>query len=409
MARDDDEAPSIPEWWRGNQEPPLARTPPWTRPPSIRRAQPPEPAVPEPEPVELEPEPVELEPEPIGSDAAERDLIEPEPIEPDADELDPEPDAPEPLTPGPVPAPPVTASAFEPAPAPPPVPEPQPAPDPEPTEKPLPDAQPVSETEAETDPEPEPALETVPRFRLSMAPHPRSELPSDEPPGDKPEDDLGLERTAVPYSQALPEREAEPQVYSLPEQPYSDEPPKGGFSPRAAEPPGTDSHGLARLAHLDAFGAIWPGGTPDLTTWLADNLDLLEDPLGFALSSKQQFAWMPFQTAIRGLGGDIAPLDIPGNLVASDAGGAAVMLRSQVDPADTDGLGALLAGASVAHAQSAVWVCPRIDEDLRQTLRWIGGDPSANVRLYGLEMYLVQIGDSATAPLFDPVVSPGLP
>jgi len=127
------------------------------------------------------------------------------------------------------------------------------------------------------------------------------------------------------------------------------------------------------------------------------------------LSSKQQFAWMPFQTAIRGLGGDIAPLDIPGNLVASDAGGAAVMLRSQVEPADTDGLGALLAGASVAHAQTAVWVCPRIDEDLRQTLRWIGGDPSANVRLYGLEMYLVQIGDSATAPLFDPVVSPGLP
>ena len=108
-----------------------------------------------------------------------------------------------------------------------------------------------------------------------------------------------------------------------------------------------------------------------------------------------------------GLGGDVAPLDIPGNLVTSDLSGAAVMLRAQVDPADTDGLGALLSAASVAQAQTAVWICPRIDEDLRRTLRWIGGDPSANVRLYGLEMYLVQIGDSPTAPLFDAVVTPG--
>jgi hypothetical protein len=54
-----------------------------------------------------------------------------------------------------------------------------------------------------------------------------------------------------------------------------------------------------------------------------------------------------------------------------------------------------------------VWVCPRIEPGLRQALRWVGGDPSANVRLYGLEMYLVQIAGSPTAPLFDAVVSPG--
>ena len=400
MARDDDEAPSMPEWWQGDQEPPLARIPPWTRPPSVRRV-PLEPVTPEPEP---EPVADSVEAELKASEAAESDPDESEPIESEAAAPDAEP---EPLTPGPVPAPPVSASAFEPEPAS--VPQPAPVLDPAPMPTPTPVPKPASETEAEPEPEPdpEPALETAQRFRLSMAPRPRSELPSDEPPGDEPEADLGVERTAVPYSQALPEREAEPQVYSLPEQPYSDEPPKSGFTPRAAEPPGTDSHGLARLAMKDAIGAIWPGGTPDLTTWLADNLDLLEDPLGFALSSQQNFAWMPFQTAVRGLGGDVAPLDIPGNLVTSDLSGAAVMLRAQVDPADTEGLGALLSGASVAQAQTAVWICPRIDDDLRRTLRWIGGDPSANVRLYGLEMYLVQIGDSPTAPLFDAVVTPG--
>ena len=213
----------------------------------------------------------------------------------------------------------------------------------------------------------------------------------------------------MPYSQALPETEAEPEVYSLPEQSYPDEPapPEKGFPERAAEESEVDTHGLARLALMHAIKTVWPGGTPDRTGWLAETLDLLEDPLGFALSPHHQMAWMPTRSAVRGLGGDIAPLDIPGNLVTADLSGAAVMVRAQVDDADTDGLGALLSAAAVAQAQTAVWVCPRIDEDLRQTLRWIGGDPSANVRLYGLEMYLVRIGGSPTAPLFDAVVSPG--
>jgi hypothetical protein len=415
---------SMPPLWRASQGPPSRPSRPWPGP-SVGQAPP---FPPRSDPASADPFSADSErTEPLlgDSDSAESgptdqlagaDPDEPKRTDPSSGDEDPvdshsadsdqAPAPPAAVRPEPVPEPdtepasnlssPAAESAANPVTrfAPEPAPEPAPLPGPEP----------------EPEPEPDEALETAPRVHLSMAPRPRSEQPSDEPPGFDPESEPEPpERTAVPYSQALPETEAEPQVYSLPEHSYPDEPPRseGRFPERAADESVVDTHGLARLALMDAVNAVWPGGTPDLTTWLAENLDLLEDPLGFALSPNHQIAWMPTRSAVRGLGGDIAPLDIPGNLVTSDTSGAAVMVRAQVDPADTDGLGALLSAAAVAQAQTAVWICPHIDEDLRQTLRWIGGDPSANVRLYGLEMYLVRIGGSATAPLFDAVVSPG--
>jgi len=393
----DPDNPAMPEWWRSSQEPPR-RQQPWTGP-SVGAAPPLEPA---PEPPASDPELDEPEvPESMGAAAEAEDAEE---SESDATEADA-------ATPDPVSA--VTARTWpEPSPAEPTPAEPSPSDLAPPVPGPVP-VPPVPTSELQPEPEPEPALElepdreTVPRFRLSMAPRPRSEAPSDDDSGIEPESEPAPEPTDSSYQPARPDREVDPQVYSLAEESYSDEPPEPGMVDRAAAMSELDSHGLARLSLMDAVNAIWPGGTPDLTTWLADNLDLLEDPLGFTLSPHHQVAWMPTRSAVRGLGGGTEPLDIPGNLVASDRSGASVMVRSQVGAADTDGLGALLSAAAVAQAQTAVWVCPRIDEGLRQTLRWIGGDPSANVRLYGLEMYLVKIAGSPTAPLFDAVVSPG--
>jgi hypothetical protein len=405
-------ASSMPKRWQGSQGPP-ARQRPWPGP-SVGQAPP---FPPRPQSASFDPEtslapadPFSAGPfsadseransfsaEPDTAELAEPDSAEPEQAEPEqaesehAESEQAESEQPDSFS-ADLDQVPIPSAAVRP--------EPMPAPDPMPAPEPKP----------EPEPEPDEALETAPRVHLSMAPRPRSELPSDERPGSDPESEPEPpERTAVPYRQALPETEAEPEVYSLPEQSYPGEPPppEKGFPERAAEEPEVDTHGLARLALMHAIKTVWPGGTPDLTTWLAENLDLLEDPLGFALSPHHQMAWVPTRSAVRGLGGDIAPLDIPGNLVTADMSGAAVLVRAQVDDADTDGLGALLSAAAVAQAQTAVWVCPRIDEDLRQTLRWIGGDPAANVRLYGLEMYLVRIGGSPTAPLFDAVVSPG--
>jgi hypothetical protein len=406
----DPDKPAMPEWWRSSQEPPR-RQQPWTGP-SVGAAPPLEPALPPPDP-ELDepgiPESVDAaedaaeaedaaDAEESESDATESDAATPDPVSagterswPGPSSADPTPADPTPadptpsdlapLVPGPVPVPPVPTSELQ----------PDPEPEPEPAL------------------EPEPDRETVPRFRLSMAPRPRSEAPSDDDSGLEPESEPAPEPAESSHQSAQPEREVDPQVYSFAEESYSDEPPEPGLADSVAAKSELDSHGLARLSLMNAVDAIWPGGTPDLTTWLADNLDLLEDPLGFALSPHHQVAWMPTRSAVRGLGGGTEPLDIPGNLVASDRSGAPVMVRAQVAAADTDGLGALLAAAAIAQAQTAVWVCPRINEGLRQTLRWIGGDPSANVRLYGLEMYLVKIAGSPTAPLFDAVVSPGSP
>jgi hypothetical protein len=262
---------------------------------------------------------------------------------------------------------------------------------------------------------PAPPIEPVPDL---LVPDLAAEEPAPSEPAEPPREPPEPSPEPAPAARTQPafppepriqlETEAKPPVYSLPH-PSDDPISLRGDIPRAVELPLIDTHGLARLTLLDAVDAIWPDGTPDFAVWLAENLGLLEDPLGFTLKPQDPVTWAPDRPVGEVFAMDPAPLDIPGNLATSDLGGAAVLVRAQVDAADTDGLGALLSAAAAAQAQTAVWVCPRIDEDLRQTLRWIGGDPSANVRLYGLEMYLVKIGDSPTAPLFDAVVSPGAP
>jgi hypothetical protein len=257
----------------------------------------------------------------------------------------------------------------------------------------------------ELDPDPEPPDPPAPPFG-SVEP----ELDPDPVPPDPPPPLFGSAESApVPPAASFGPPEPAPPLAPDPPSFGSDPDDSAEPGPRAPVLPDIDSHGLGRLALLDAIHEVWPGGTTDLSGWLASNLDLLEDPLGFTLTQRESAPWEPPTPAGRVYDADRSSLDIPGNLVTADLAGAVVLVRAQADHADTDGLGALLSAAAAAQAQTAVWVCPRIDEGLRQALRWIGGDPSANVRLYGLEMYLVRIGGSPTAPLFDAVVSPGAP
>jgi hypothetical protein len=284
--------------------------------------------------------------------------------------------------------------------------EPEAAADAEDTTDLEPDPEPVSVVEAEpealTEPEalipPEPSPEREPPAEPEPEPvGPASYLPEPEPePAYEP---TTAYESAPAYEPYEPTPDPSPTLVAMSPTPRSNPPTAG----QAAE---SDSHGLARLALLDAIDEVWPGGTADLSTWLAANLDLLDDPLGFSLTQRHHTpsADLRFPDAAES---EPSPLDIPGNLLTADLSGASVMLRAQSGRADTEGLGALLSAAAATRAQTAVWVCPQIDANLRQALRWIGGDPSANVRLYGLEMYLVQIAGSPTAPLFDAVVTPG--
>src|SRR5690606_14042884 len=96
--------------------------------------------------------------------------------------------------------------------------------------------------------------------------------------------------------------------------------------------PEIDSHGLARIALLDAVKEVWPGGTPDLSAWLAAHLDLLEDPLGFSLTPHRH---APPAGRFVDEEPEPSPLDIPGNLLTADLGGAAVVVRAQAHDADT--------------------------------------------------------------------------
>jgi hypothetical protein len=283
-------------------------------------------------------------------------------------------------------------------------PEPDIAPDPASDTAPDPESDIAPDPESDIVSEPTPETETVPGSETNTDPGPET----DPEPDTKTEAELDL----APDPEPEPTAPAEPPSSSAPFNAWRDElmlTPAPGPIRRSPVRREIDSHGLARLALLDAIDETWPGGTPDLSAWLAGNLDLLEDPLGFALETRHPVPMSPERQVSGSYDPERSPLDLPGNVVTADESGATVMVRAQVGVADPEGLGALLAAAAASQAQTAVWVCPRIGDGFRQALRWVGGDPSANVRLYGLEMYLVRINDSSTAPLFDAVVAPGAP
>jgi len=153
-----------------------------------------------------------------------------------------------------------------------------------------------------------------------------------------------------------------------------------------------DNKGLGRLRHVTDPREVWLSESGDFTPWLAENIDVLADALGMSLTV----------IATEVIVGDFR-LDIH----AEDSDGRTVVIENQLQHTDHGHLGQCLVYASGLTAGTIVWVSPRFRDEFRLALDWLNERTDVEVDFFGVEVGVVQIGDTGPrAPVFDVVSRP---
>jgi len=150
---------------------------------------------------------------------------------------------------------------------------------------------------------------------------------------------------------------------------------------------------LGSLEPVD-LRTIWPDEARDFTPWLAqeENLRRLSDALNLELELDR------VEVAVGPYSADIVATDASSN--------AKVVIENQLEKTNHDHLGKVLTYASGLEARILIWIAKTFTEEHRQTFDYLNECTSGRLRLYGVEVQVLRIGNSNPAPHFRLVSSP---
>ena len=136
---------------------------------------------------------------------------------------------------------------------------------------------------------------------------------------------------------------------------------------------------------------VWRHEAKDFTTWLQDNIEILNDILDVTLSSAE-----------REQSAGAFSID----LVAEDDGGSLVVIENQLEKSNHDHLGKVITYLTSLGAKIAVWIVADARPEHINAINWLNESSSADFYLIKLEA--IKIGESPAAPLFTLIVGPSI-
>ena len=134
---------------------------------------------------------------------------------------------------------------------------------------------------------------------------------------------------------------------------------------------------------------IWKHEALDFTTWLEDNVDVINDALDLNLVSldREQSA------------GKFSV-----DLVGEDASGRLVVIGNQLERSDHDHLGKLITYLTFLEAKRAVWIVGDPRPEHVKAISWL--NESSSAEFYLVKVEAICIGDSPGAPLLTLITGP---
>lgn len=142
---------------------------------------------------------------------------------------------------------------------------------------------------------------------------------------------------------------------------------------------------LGRLQSLDPR-SVWIHEAHNFTPWLLDNADALAEVLGIDIELSAA------EHPVGGFALDLIGRDLTNNCV--------LIVENQLTTTDHSHLGQTLTYAAGTDAGTVIWMATAFREEHRQALDFLNGLGGQNVRFFGVEIGVVQIGGSQPAPLF---------
>lgn len=139
--------------------------------------------------------------------------------------------------------------------------------------------------------------------------------------------------------------------------------------------------------------AAWENEARDFTPWLADNLDLMSRELGIE------------KLELEGKEVQVGPFraDIVARIPQDDA---RVLIENQLEDANLQHLGQVLAYLAGLEAQIVVWVARGFHEAHLSAIRWLNEHTVDPFAFFAVRVRVVQIEDSPMVPIFDVLERP---
>jgi len=142
---------------------------------------------------------------------------------------------------------------------------------------------------------------------------------------------------------------------------------------------------LSKLKRID-LRKQWSDEARDFTPWLSseEGLLILSDLLGLDLEKVETEVYVGNYRA---------------DIVAKDSlTDRYIVIENQLTTTDHDHIGKLLTYAASFEAKTIIWIAQQFREEHRQAIDWFNDITSQEVDFFGIELELLQIGDSPYAP-----------
>lgn len=140
--------------------------------------------------------------------------------------------------------------------------------------------------------------------------------------------------------------------------------------------------------------SYWHNEATDFTPWLAEEENLAD--LGEAI-------YLDLELVSREERMDGGRADL---LCVDPSTGKNVIIENQLEKTDPDHLGRILSYAAALNANTIIWIATEFDEQYRATIDWLNRVTDEDFNFFGIEIHLLQIGDSDYAPQFKVVAKP---
>jgi len=148
---------------------------------------------------------------------------------------------------------------------------------------------------------------------------------------------------------------------------------------------------LGRLESANLRKA-WPHEAQHFTPWLAENLGRLSEAIGLDLELE---------------GCEIKVGPYRADIVANDpSDGTRVLIENQLENANLQHLGQVLAYLAGLEAKVVVWIAKEFDEQHRSAIRWLNDHTDDPFAFFAVRVRVVRIGKSPLAPVFEVLERP---
>lgn len=145
-----------------------------------------------------------------------------------------------------------------------------------------------------------------------------------------------------------------------------------------------------------ALRTAWKDEAINFTPWLADNLDRLGAAVGLDLELIEAEAGLPSLD-------DSFSADILARNLMDDTN---VLVENQLEGSDHRHLGQILTYLAGLEARTVIWVARDFRDAHLAAIKWLNENTLESFAFFAIQLRVVQIGDSALAPLFDVLEKP---